>query len=469
MGQCSRDGGWRQVEFLRGQFAQRDGLPFEQVLSRERIEAIWKTEGCSFRERIFTPWVTLWLFLSQVLSADGSCRQAVAWLLSWRLARGESPCSADTNSYCEARARLPEPCLRRLLRETGAELDRQAPPEWKWHGRSVKVIDGSTVTLPDTPANQQAYPQHPRQKPGVGFPLARIAVVFSLAVGTVLDAAWCRFAGKGQSELGMLRLLRAVFLPGDVMLADRYLCSWFELALLHEQGVDAVCRLHHGRRADFRRGRRLSQHDHLVEWPKPIRCPEWMDGVTYARLPDVLVIREVRLVGTRPGFRTQHLVIATTLADAQQFTAHELVELFRARWHAELDLRSLKQSMHLDDLRCQTPAMVHREMWVHLLAYNLIRTVMAQAAIEHAVLPRTLSFKATVQILLAFQPYLAMCPADQWPQLQQSLLHAIATHTVGDRPDRIEPRARKRRPKHYPLLHVPRHTARKRLLRGLND
>lgn len=469
MGQCNHDGGWRQVEFLRGQFAQRDGMPFEAVLSRERIETAWRAEGHSFRERIFTPWVTLWLFLSQVLSADGSCRQAVAWLLSWRLARGESPCSADTTSYCEARARLPESCLRRLVRETGSELDRQAPPEWRWHGRSVKVFDGSTVTLPDTAANQRAYPQHPRQKTGVGFPLARIAVVFSLAVGTVLDAALCRFAGKGQSELGMLRLLRAVFFPGDVMLADRYLCSWFELALLGQQRVDVVCRLHHGRRADFRRGRRLGQDDHLVEWFKPLRCPDWLDAQTYARLPNVLLIREVRLVGTRPGFRTQQLVVATTFTDARQFTPHELVELFRARWHAELDLRSLKQSMHLDDLRCQSPDMVHREIGAHLLAYNLIRTVMAQAAIEHAVLPRTLSFKATIQTLLAFQPHLATCPADQWPQLHQALLSAIATHTVGNRPDRVEPRARKHRPKHYPLLHVPRHEARTRLLQGLNN
>jgi hypothetical protein len=331
------------------------------------------------------------------------------------------------------------------------------------------VFDGSTLTLPDTPANQAAYPQHPRQKPGIGFPLARIAVVFSLAVGTVLDAALCQFAGKHQSELGLLRLLRKAFFPGDIMLADRYLCSWFEIALLQQQGVDVVCRLHQRRRADFRRGQRLGDNDHLVEWPKPKRRPDWMDETTYTGLPEVLTIREVRRVGTKPGFRSQKLVIATTLLDADEYPASELVELYRARWNAELDLRSLKQSMHMDDLRCKTPEMAHREIWTHLLAYNLIRTVMAQAAVTHEIVPRLLSFKGTIQMLLAFQPLLSLCPPSRWPEIHAALLAAIAKHLVGDRPDRVEPRARKRRPKSYPLLTEPRDDARKRLLGSNND
>jgi Transposase DDE domain len=398
------------------------------------------------------------------LSADGSCRLAVAGLLAWRAARGLSACSADTVSYCDARKRLPEGCLKRLLRETGAALEEHAAPQWRWQGRVVKIFDGSTVTMPDTPANQQAYPQHPRQQPGVGFPLARIAVVFGLATGCVLEAALCRFAGKDQSELGLLRLLRSVFQPGDVMLADRYLCSWFEIALLYRQGVDVVCRLHQSRTADFRRGRRLGANDHVVHWRKPKRRPEWMDEATYASLPEELEIREVRLIGTRPGFRSPTIVVATTLLDAERISGGQLTDLFRQRWHAELDLRSLKQSLHLDDLRCKTPEMVHREIWVHLLAYNLIRTVMAQAAAEHQLPPRTLSFKGALQTLLAFQPRLDACRPEQWLTLHTQLLEAIATHRVGDRPNRIEPRARKRRPKHYPLLQEPRRLAQKRLL-----
>jgi hypothetical protein len=468
MGQFSGSSSWRQVEDFRRQFAQGDGLPFCEVLSEECIREVWDAEGHSYRERLYKPWVTLWMFLSQVLSADGSCRWAVAVLIAWRLSRGLPPCSSDTNSYCEARARLPETCLQRLTRQTGAELHRQAKPEWQWHGRSVKVFDGSTLTLADTEANQKAYPQHPKQLPGVGFPLLRIAVVFSLAVGVVLDAALCRYAGKYQSELGMLRQMLSAFLPGDIMLSDRYLCSWFEIALLQQGGVDVVCRLHQARHADFRRGRRLGRNDHLVEWPKP-RKPDWMDEETYAALPDVLRIREVRLIGTRPGFRTQVITVATTLLDDEEFSASELTDLYRQRWHAELDLRSLKQSMHLDDLRCKSPEMVHREIWTHLLAYNLIRTVMAQAAEKHDIAPRTISFKGTIQMLLAFQPRMADCRSDDFHRLHAALLDAIATHRVGDRPDRIEPRTRKRRPKAYPLLMEPRHVARKRLLTSHND
>jgi hypothetical protein len=467
MGQFSGWSPWRHVEDFRRQFAQGDSLPFQSVLSQQCIQDVWQAEGCSYRKRLYTPWITLWMFLSQVLSADGSCRLAVARLLAWRSSRGLAACSAETNRYCEARARLPEACLQRLVRQTGGELDRQANLEWKWHGRSVKVVDGSTLTLPDTPANQQAYPQHPKQQPGLGFPLVRIAVVFSLAVGTVLDTALCRYAGKGQSELGLLRQMLATFSPGDVMLADRYLCSWFEIALLQQCGADVVCRLHQGRRADFRRGRKLGHDDHLVEWPKP-RRPEWMDEATYLALPDALRMREVRLVGTRPGFRTQTVIVATTLLNADEFSAHELTELYRQRWHAELDLRSLKQTMHLDDLRCKTSAMAHREIWTHLLAYNLIRTIMAQAAALHGIAPRTISFKGTIQTLLAFQTHLANAAVEELAQLQITLLTAIATHRVANRPNRIEPRARKRRPKAYPLLMQPRPIARKRLLRRDN-
>jgi hypothetical protein len=468
MGQFSGWSPWRHVEDFRWQFAQGDGLPFASVLSQQCIQDTWQGEGCSYRKRLYTPWITLWMFLSQVLSADGSCRLAVARLLAWRSSLGLAACAAETNRYCEARARLPEACLRRLVRQTGGELDQQAKSEWKWHSRSVKVCDGSTLTLPDTPANQKAYPQHPKQRPGLGFPLVRIAVVFSLAVGTVLDAALCRYAGKGQSELGLLRQMLSTFSSDDVMLADRYLCSWFEIALLQQRGADAVCRLHQGRRVDFRRGRKLGHDDHLVEWAKP-RRPEWMNEPTYLALPDVLRMREVRLVGTRPGFRTQTVIVATTLLDAEEFSAHELTELYRQRWHAELDLRSLKQSMHLDDLRCKTPDMAHREILTHLLAYNLIRTVMAQAAVTHGIAPRTISFKGTIQTLLAFQTYLANCSPHDIAKVHTDLLTAIATHRVGNRPNRVEPRARKRRPKNYPLLMQPREIARKRLLNGSND
>jgi len=243
----------------------------------------------------------------------------------------------------------------------------------------VYVYDGSHASMPDTPANQAEYPQPDTQKPGLGFPLARLAAVFSLATGAVLDLAIGRYAGKGQSELGLLRKLWTLLRPGGIVLADRLMCAWTEMVMLKQRGVDSVCRLTCHRTADFRRGRRLGPGDHVVEWPKPPK-PRSIDRATYDALPGSLTVRETRVRVEQPGFRTTSLVVATTLLDAEAFTAADLADLYRARWNAELDLRSLKRTMQMDVLRCKTPELVRKEVWAHVLAYNLVRAVMAQAA-----------------------------------------------------------------------------------------
>ena len=448
-----------QIELLRAQFAQADGLPFADVLSGERIEQALEDEGAVWREAVYTPLLTLWAFLAQVMSPDGSCRAAVARALAWLVAQGQPPCTPKTDPYCKARHRLPESLLPRLVRETGRALHGDARADWRWKGRKVKVVDGTTVSMPDTPANQAAYPQNPSQAPGVGFPIARLVVVFCLACGSVLDAAMGRYQGKATGENALLRTLAEAFEPGDVVLGDRYYGGWFDLALWQQRGVDVVVRLHQLRTADFRRGRRLGPRDHVVQWPKPQR-PDWMDDATYAALPAALEIREVDVRVTQPGFRTRRLVVVTTLLDAAAFPARDLAALYRARWHAELDLRSLKITLGMDVLRCKSPEMIRKELWAHLLAYNLIRTVMAQAAHDLDVTPRDLSFKAALQTLTAFAERLLDAAAGTAERLRAELLKAIARHVVGDRPDRVEPRARKRRPKDYPHLKGPRHQAR---------
>jgi hypothetical protein len=448
-----------QLETLRAQFAQADGLPFADVLAGERVERALDEEGASGRDAVYTPLLTLWAFLAQVLSPDGSCRAAVARVLAWLVAQGQPPCTPKTDPYCKARQRLPEALLPRLVRETGQALHAEAPADWRWQGRKVKVVDGTTVSMPDTPANQRDYPQNPSQAPGLGFPIARLVVVFCLACGTALDAALGRYQGKETGENALLRTLADAFAPGDIVLGDRYYGGWFDLALWQQRGVDVVVRLHQLRRADFRRGRRLGRGDHVVRWPKPAR-PDWMDAATYAGLPDALEVREVHVRVTQPGFRTRRLVVVTTLGDADAFPARELAALYRARWHAELDLRSLKITLGMDVLRCKSPAMVRKEVWAHLLAYNLIRTVMAQAAAELDLAPRELSFAGAVQTLTAFAERLLEAGPATAEELREWLLLAIASHPVGDRPDRVEPRARKRRPKDYPHLHRPRDQAR---------
>ena len=456
-----------QVRFLRRQFLQDGDLPFTDVLSENAVAQALKALDVVWLDRIYSPLVTLWVFLGQVLSQDHSCRAAVARLIAHRVSRGQRPCSAETGAYCQARKRLPEEFFAEVARKTGQSLDNSAKKEWLWKGRRVLTYDGSTVSMPDTAENQQAYPQPPQQQTGLGFPLARIAAFFSLSCGAVLDLAICSYSGKGHSELGMLRKLWDILRPGDILLADRYMCAWHEIYLLKQRGIDTVTRVHHCRRVDFRRGKRLGKGDHIVEWHRPgrIRSIDWQ---SLKSLPELLTIRETRVQVQQPGFRSRNMIVVTTLLDAEEVTASDLAELYRARWNAELDLRSLKQTMQMDILRCKTPELVRKEIWTHILAYNLIRTIMAQAAAKHCIEPRTISFKGTIQTLEAFQPLFAIQGDRDGPHrrnLYQQFLEAVATHRVADRPDRFEPRLRKRRPKKYDSMLKPRHVIKRKMLK----
>ena len=461
----------QQFQFLRHQFLQDGDLPFCNTLSEQTVvEALEAIETC-FLDRIYSPLVTLWVFLGQVLSQDHSCRAAVARLISHRISRKEHACSAATGAYCLARKRLPEKFFSDVARRTGRALDTKAKEKWLWKGRRVLAYDGSTVSMPDTPENQEAYPQPPQQKAGVGFPLARIAAFFSLSCGAVLELGICRNAGKGNSELGMLRRLWNILQPGNVLLSDRYMCAWTELVMLKQRGVDSVTRLHHLRRIDFRRGKRLGPGDHIVKWPKP-RKPRTIDQETYDGLPDFLMVRETRVQVEHPGFRTTIIIVVTTLLDVEEISSEDLAELYLARWNAELDFRSLKQTMQMDILRCKTPELVRKEIWTHILAYNLIRTIIAQAASKHDVEPRSISFKGAIQTLEAFQPLIALQgehDAAFRQTLYKQLLDAIATHRVADRPNRFEPRLRKRRQKKYDRMMKSRNEIKRDILKRLKE
>jgi hypothetical protein len=452
----------RQGRTLRQQFAQAPALPFADLLPAEEIDTAVQAEQVSFRDRLFSPFVTLWVFLSRVLDPDHSCRAAVARFLAWRSSQGLAPCSANPGAYCKARSRLPEGVLARLTRSTGRQIHDEAPPQWRWNGRPVKLVDGSTVSMPDTPENQEAYPQAKTQRPGLGFPIARRVVLFSLAVGTAVDAAPGRYQGKPTGETALFHTLLDNLEADDILLADRGFCSWWELAMARQRDADLVCRLHQRRRADFRRGRRLGREEHMVVWSKPPR-PEWMDEATYASLPAELAVREVRVRVGYAGLRTKVLVVATPLLEAEAFPRPELAWLYRLRWNAELDLRSLKQTMQMDVLRGQTPEMVRKEVRAHLLAYNLLRGLMARAALSAGVLPLQLSFQGAMQTVHAFAAVLWTARARVLEELVVVVLEAIGSREVGDRPNRCEPRRRKRRPKPYPLLNEPRSQARARL------
>ncbi len=421
-------------------------------------------EECGeFRDRIFSPVVTLWAFLTQVLDEDHSCRKAVARVQTWRAQKRLRRCSAKTGSYCKARKRLPENLLRRLLRWVGNKLHGETPSEWLWKGRKLKVIDGSTISMPDTPENQEEYPQQRAQKRGLGFPIARIVTVFSLATGAALDIAIGKMRG-GKSEKGLLQeIFHHVFQRGDLALGDRHFVGYCDVALFLRHGVDFIFRQHQARKTDFRRGERLGRRDHLVTWHKPRQCPPGFDRELFETLPNTLQLRELKFEVKQKGFRVKNIVAVTSLLHLHEATKQEIAELFRSRWHAELDLRSVKTVMQMDVLRCKTPEMVRKEVYAHLIVYNLIRGVIAQAAHQTGERPLCLSFKGALQTLDAFIPFLCSASRTELPQLRITILNCVAQHRVGDRPDRYEPRAVKRRPKPYPLLVQPRHEARKRL------
>jgi len=436
-------------------------LYFAALLPEDRILNAFGKARSIGQSWIYTKAATVWVFLSQCLSPDHSCREAVARLVAWRIGQGKKPCSAETGAYCSARNRIPEVALHRLVRQSGQECEQAAPQAWLWHGRRTCIVDGTTVTMPDTAKNQAKYPQLKAQTPGCGFPIARILVVFSLAVGAVLDAAIAPYSGKQTGENSLFRTLHKLLHRGDVVLADRYFGGWFDIALLVRRGVDVVVRKHQLRATDFRTGQRFGKEDHWVQWLKPAR-PKWMSPACYARLPDRLELREMRVRVIQPGFRTRCLLVVTTMLAAEEYTASEIALLYRQRWQAELYLRSIKCILEMDHLRCKTPLRVRKEIWTHLLGYNLIRRVMAATAISSKRRPSSISFKGTLQTLNAFLPMLHVrIDVDHW---LRSLFQAILTHREGNRPDRIEPRVRKRRPKKYPLMRVPRQTYRSQLL-----
>jgi hypothetical protein len=460
-----------QVQFLRRQFLQDGDLPFTDVLSEDLIAQTLTAVGVFWNDRIYTPLVTLWVFLGQVLSADHSCRAAVARLIAHRVSRREKPCSAQTGAYCQARERLPEKFFGDVACSVGRALDAKADQRWLWKGRRVYLFDGTTVTMPDTPENQEEYPQVYNQKPGLGFPIARVGAIISLACGAVLNLGVCRYAGKGQGEVSLLRQLWDILRPGEILLTDCLLANWTNILLLQERGVELVSRLNKAHRtADFRRGKRLGNHDHIVRWRKPTSIRS-LDRQSYNALPAFITIRETKIRVRQPGFRTNSIVVVTTLLDPQQTSKEDLATLYRARWNNELDLRSIKSTMQMRDLRCKTPALVRKEIWTHVLAYNLIRTIMAQAAAKHDILPRSISFKGSMQTLEAFQSLIELRTAPDAAQrlrVYQDLLDAIATHRVADRPDRYEPRMKKRRRNHYDWLNKPRAEIKRKMAKGFS-
>jgi len=455
----------RQVADTCRDLVARPGLPFADCLPAEQVHDAYHQLGGSFRDRVWTPAVTLLTFLQQCLDPDPSCRQAVDRLLAYRAARGLPACSDDTGAYCKARLRLPEALLSGLARQAGRALMTNAEEQWRWKGRRVKLVDGTCLSMPDTPANQAEYPQPGKIAPGLGFPLLRLVVVFCLSSGAALDAAMGPYQGKGTGEVSLLRGLGDVLAPGDVLVGDRIYCNYWDVARAQARGIDVVMRLHPGRKKVWFRGRGHSTANRRTWWRKPQR-PARMTEEEYESYPEWVKLRAVRVDVRQRGFRTRRYVLVTTLLGAAAYPAGDLAALYRRRWQAELNLRSLKATLQMDILRGQTPGVVRKEVWGHLLAYNLVRRLMAQAARATGARPDEVSFKGAVQATNAFLPKLQGArTAEEAARLWRRLIELIGRRRVGNRPDRVEPRRVKRRPKNFAKLKVPRAEARRRLMK----
>lgn len=329
-------------------------------------------------------------------------------------------------------------------------VSEKVPREWRWRGRAVRLVDGTTITMADTPANQSAYPQVESQKEGLGFPLCRLVGIMCLPSGVVLNSAMGRYSGKGGDEQSLLRSILDTLVFGDILLGDAFYATYFLLCALQARGIDAVFEQQGARRrsTDFRRGQRLGQRDHLIELQKPKIKPSWMSPSHYGSAPDTITVREVKTAGK---------ILVTTLLCPKHTPKKALKMLYQRRWHIELDLRNIKTTLGMEMLSCKTPEMAIKEIWVYLLAYNLIRLLMAQAALLADQLPRQLSFKHTLQLWLAFNQHNHAANGDE---KLMGLFILIAQQQVGNRPHRIEPRAVKRRPKPFPFLAKPRQLAR---------
>jgi len=450
---------------LKRQIVQ-DSVAIPGVLDAETVLDLSQAVGHRGRCCFWNPAIVIWTFLRQVLAPNCACRYAVAMTLAEdcvATSNGNAPSlsaterSAEPGAYSQARQRLPLALFTRLARHVADSVHTQAH---RWRGHRVWVVDGSGVSMPDTPDLQNAFPQPVSQKPGCGFPVANLVGLFCWSTGALVHLA---IDSRHVGELNLFRRLFQWLQPNDVVVGDRLYGNYYEMAALSARGVHAVCRINRARRVDFRRGRRLGKGDRLVTWRRPKHSACGIGQDTWQQLPETLTLRIVRLnVYCKRAWRPRRIDLVTTLLDPAAYPAEALSHLYRECWLAEIDLRSLKTTLGMDVLRCKSEEMVRKEIAMHQVAYNLIRLLMQAAARDHGVDPQRLSFAGTQQRLLAALP---MRPFLRTPQAQRAfairLLRWIAADVLPYRPDRHEPRAIKRRRKSFPWLVHPRDQARK--------
>jgi len=442
-----------------------------ELLPEELLREVLGKHKCLFGG-VFHSAIVTWAFLCQVMrdGKDATCQAAVARISTFLIQIGRNAPHANTGDYCYARAKLKPSAIRELAMRIASLVLETQDESWRWKKRNTVLIDGFTFKMSDTPKNQAVYPQHTAQKPGLGFPIARVVALLHLGTGCLLDAAIGPYQGKDTSEIAMLRHLLSSLKAGDVVVADRHFCSYWLIAMLMQKGVHVCFRKHPARHTDFRKGRRLGKNDHIVTWKRGSR-PNWMTDQMHRSLPEQLEFREVRYVVSEPGRKQSPFVVVTDMLEQsgdQGASANEIAELYSFRWNVELDIRNIKTHLNMDFMRCKSPPMVNTEFWMKILAYNLIRMTVGLAAKQESILPRQISFVSTCQYILSnwdVACFSALTP----DEMLRQILRCISQCRVGCRPGRFEPRCVKRRRDQYKLMMEPRDRLRQRLGKGDNS
>ena len=411
-------------------------------------------EGPNSRDRIYTLRLTFECFVWQMLKPRTPCREVVRAVQALFKSAGKGAVDEGTSAFIQARQRLPKERLEAALKSTAVTADSRVGEQGQLNGRPVKVVDCSTTQLPDTPENQALYPQPSGQKPGCGFPIMKFLVFFSLGSGALTKVIMDHWKNH---DLRLLHRAWEFLKKGDILLGDRAFADYVTLVCLPKLAVDVLARLSRTRKVDFRRAhQRLGPGDALFVWKKGYEKSRVLSPQEWRDLPNETIVRVLRFDAVIRG-RKQRVTLVTTLLDPATYPVDKLIALYARRWNLELALRHFKTTMGMEQLRCESPEMVEKEVLAYLIAYNLVRCLMAEAVALAGVEMERLSFKGTVD---AVRQYTMAIGAARNKGKRQALWDELVANIVRDlvplRPGRREPRAVKRRPKPYPLLTKPR-------------
>lgn len=436
-----------QLRSLFGAFLPNDVL---------KINEATHGKGINSREAIFTPTLTFWAFLSQVLSPGSSCRQA---LTKVQIACAKLKCKAplsDTSVYCKARHRLPVGDLKRIHQHSARRLETNNPSMDLWKGFRALLVDATGLSMPDTEANQARWPQSSSQAEGCGFPSITMVGLFSYVSGALIEFVHGTLT---EDENVLFYKMKQVLGKGDLIVGDRLYCTYANICWLLEQGAEVVLRKHQKRNSEKGKIEKLGKNDCIVHWRRPhsLGAHSGVTKLLWEKLRPALRLREVTFEVACKGHRTRKITLVTTLLDPKRYPPESLAELYYKRWRIELWFDDIKTSMQMDVLRCKTPEMIEKEIFMHMIAYNLVRSVMQEAGVSHGERIGALSFKGAVDRLREWAWPICHAPTEsEREKMRMRLLQSIAEDLLEDRPGRYEPRVIKRRPKAYPSMKKPR-------------